>query len=70
MSESNIKAGKFEFEYIDTLGGVKNFGFNLSTEYEGFMVFFPAKLRHCVYPFYEIDQPRISISGNLSYLPG
>jgi len=34
------------------------------------MVFFPARLRHCVYPFYKTDEPRISIAGNLSYLPG
>ena len=70
LKEKNCKAGIFEFEYIDTLGGVKNYSFNLSPEYEGVMVFFPARLRHCVYPFYETDEPRISIAGNLSYLPG
>ena len=44
--------------------------YNLSPKYEGFMLFFPAKLRHCVYPFYETDEPRISIAGNLSYFDG
>ena len=69
IKEVNRKAGNFEFEYIDTLGGVVNYVYKLSNEYEGYMLFFPASLRHCVYPFYEIDEPRISISGNLSYLP-
>ncbi len=68
ISKSDIKAGFFQFEYCDTLGVIKNYSYNLSPEYEGYMVFFPASLRHCVYPFYEIDEPRISIAGNLSYL--
>jgi len=70
MNDVHKKVGNFEFEYIDTLGGIRNYGFKLSPEYEGYMVFFPAKLRHCVYPFYETDEPRISIAGNLFYLPG
>ena len=69
MKEEDIKAGHFQFEYSDILGVIKNYSYNLSPEYEGLMVFFPAGLRHCVYPFYEIDEPRISIAGNLSYLP-
>ncbi len=69
MNESDIKAGNFEFEYNECLGGIRNFAYNLSPEYEGTMLFFPAKLRHCVYPFYSTDEPRISIAGNLSYLP-
>ena len=69
IDEKNIYAGSFQFEYNDSLGGVRNFSYKLSPKYEGFMLFFPAKLRHCVYPFYETDEPRISIAGNLSYLP-
>ena len=69
MQDANKRVGRFEFEYIDTLGTIKNISYKLSSKYEGYMVFFPAKLRHCVYPFYEVDEPRISISGNLSYLP-
>ena len=48
----------------------KNIEYRLSPKFNGVMLFFPAKLRHCVYPFYETDEPRISIAGNLSYLPG
>ena len=69
MNDRDIKAGCFEFEYTDSLGEVQNLSYRLSSEYEGAMLFFPAKLRHCVYPFYETDEARISISGNLSYLP-
>ena len=69
INEENIKAGCFEFEFNDILGGITNYRYKLSPVFEGSMVFFPSKLRHCVYPFYKTDEPRISISGNLSYLP-
>ena len=67
MNKKNKKAGDFEFEYHDTLGSIRNISYKLSKRYEGTMLFFPAKLRHCVYPFYETDEPRISIAGNLNY---
>ncbi|MBW3042393.1 putative 2OG-Fe(II) oxygenase [Prochlorococcus marinus] len=69
IKDKSIKAGCFEFEYDDTLGSIANYRYTLSSKFEGYMVFFPAKLRHCVYPFYKTDEPRISIAGNLSYLP-
>ncbi len=68
MKKDSIKAGNFEFEYMDTLGTITNLEYKLSPSLEGTMVFFPAKLRHCVYPFYEVEEPRISIAGNISYL--
>lgn len=70
LNDRNIKAGCFEFEYNDSLGGILNYRYKLSPIFEGTMVFFPARLRHCVYPFFKTDEPRISIAGNLSYLPG
>ena len=69
IDEGNIKAGNFQFEYNDSLGGIRTHEYRLTPKYEGFMLFFPAKLRHCVFPFYETDEPRVSISGNLSYFP-
>ena len=36
---------------------------------EGTMVFFPSKLQHGVYPFYDNDEQRISISGNIILEP-
>ena len=69
IKDGQRKAGNFEFEYLDSLGSIINYAFKLSPKLEGTMLFFPAKLRHCVHPFYETDQARISIAGNLSYLP-
>ena len=39
--------------------------FPLSSEDEGRMLFFPAWLKHQVYPFYECEEERITISGNI-----
>ena len=65
------KVGCFEFEYIDMLGGIRNFAYRLSDQFEGQMVFFPASFRHSVYPFFtlpgEEDGCRVSIAGNLWY---
>ena len=69
LIDENVKAGCFDFEYNDSLGRILNLRYKLSPIFEGTMVFFPAKLRHCVYPFFKTDEPRISIAGNLSYLP-
>ena len=65
IDPSQRKAGGFEFEFIDTLGDIKVHKYDLSPLYEGRMVFFPSKLRHCVYPFYGTEEPRISIAGNI-----
>tara|TARA_B100001175_G_scaffold208543_1_gene177051 strand:+ start:465 stop:1181 length:717 start_codon:yes stop_codon:yes gene_type:complete len=60
--------GNFYFEYLNMLGKISNSFYNMSPEYEGTMLFFPAKLRHGVHPFYECDEKRISISGNLDFV--
>jgi len=65
MKEQDKKAGVFEFEYTDILGQISHFPYYMEPEMEGTMLFFPAALRHSVYPFYECDEVRISISGNL-----
>ena len=39
VREGYQKAGKFEFEYTDTLGIIRNLSFSLSQDYEGSMVF-------------------------------
>ena len=41
------------------------FNFPLSPEDEGRMLFFPATLQHMVYPFYECEEDRVTISGNI-----
>ena len=69
IKEIDKKPGLFEFEYINILGHIKTFSYLLTPDYEGTMLFFPAALRHCVYPFYNTDEPRISISGNIGLMP-
>ena len=60
--------GTFYFEYINMIGKISNSFYDMSPEYEGTMLFFPSKLRHGVHPFYECDEKRISISGNLNFM--
>jgi len=63
---SVARCGNFQFKYTDTLGDSRPFTYALDESYEGTMVFFPAKLRHQVYPFYNCDEDRISVSGNIT----
>ena len=55
----------FSFAYTDILGGIKNYTYKLSSKDEGSMLFFPSQLKHQVHPFYNCDETRISISGNI-----
>ena len=65
-SESPV-AGNFEFLYTDILGDLQNYGYRLDPTCEGLMLFFPSEMRHQVYPFYNCEEERISISGNVTY---
>ncbi len=56
----------FAFNYIDILGEQSYHTYKMSPKQEGKLVFFPAKLMHQVFPFYNCDDERISISGNIS----
>jgi hypothetical protein len=38
----------------------------MEKEAEGYMVMFPSQMTHQVFPFYESDGERISISGNIN----
>ena len=67
IKKDNRKAGTFEFQYTDSLGGIRSMSYQLSSHFENCMVFFPAALMHSVHPFYGTDEPRISIAGNLWY---
>jgi len=59
------KISVVEFSYSNILGEHESYGFEMSPEMEGTMLFFPSKLKHQVYPFYNCDEDRISISGNI-----
>ena len=56
----------FVFQYLDILGNIKYHSYFLSKGDEGNMLFFPSQLHHQVYPFYNCDETRISISGNIA----
>ena len=56
----------FKFEYITTLGELTGYTYEMGPEREGTLLFFPSILKHQVYPFYNCDETRISISGNVS----
>ena len=63
-------ASDFVFVWGDNQGNIFSENFRLSPKDEGRMLFFPAKLQHMVYPFYECEEERITISGNInSYVP-
>jgi len=60
------KISSFDLYYTNTLGNIVNTQYDLDSSYEGTMLFFPAKLNHAVYPFYNCKETRISISGNIA----
>ena len=63
---SNLKLkGAFSFLYLDMFGVSSSSVYALSKKYEGTMLFFPSKLYHMVYPFYNCEEDRISVSGNI-----
>ena len=57
--------GVFEFLYIDILRNTQIQKYKLEPEDEGRMLFFPSQLSHAVYPFFNCDEERISVSGNI-----
>lgn len=67
-SNANTQISNFAFSYTNTLGMVTQFMYNMEKEAEGYMVMFPSQLKHEVFPFYENDGERISISGNVGIL--
>lgn len=60
-------ASDFSFAYTDILGNIQRYNIELSPNDNGLMMIFPADLNHQVYPFYECDEKRVSISGNVCW---
>ena len=61
------KASDFDFHYTSMLGDINKYTYQLDKTQEGSMLFFPAKLMHEVYPFYNCNKERVSISGNIKF---
>ena len=55
----------FQFTYPTAIGGLNHLAFNTDSSYENMMILFPAQLLHQVYPFYNSNEERVSISGNI-----
>ena len=66
LNSNNNSVSNFEFMYPNILGLLEPFTYEMSPKLEGTMLFFPSQLRHAVYPYYNCDEERISISGNIS----
>ena len=60
--QKDPKSGVFAFQHLDCTG---KFITDVQESVEGGIVFFPANLTHCVYPFYTSDEFRVSIAGNV-----
>lgn len=67
LSEGLIS--NFSFVYTDILGNIRTEAYNMEKQAEGWMVLFPSQLQHQVLPFYNCDEERISISGNIGLGP-
>ena len=66
QSAREKSVSNFEFVYTDILGKIKTFPFYLDKTCNGKMLFFPSEFPHVVYPFYNSNEERISISGNIA----
>ena len=66
QSNAKDKISNFNFTYTNALGGVVDYKIEMNKAVEGTLCFFPARLKHCVYPFFNCDEARITIAGNIS----
>lgn len=66
--KENATVSCFQFIYCDpSYGSTTNITIKLDRLWEQKMIMFPATLAHCVYPFYNSEQDRISFSGNIMF---
>ena len=56
LRSNTHKISTFEFRYLNILGQNLSHTYEMNPEMEGTILFFPAKLMHCVYPFYNCDE--------------
>ena len=68
VEESNTPmASDFQFLYTDIGGQIQGHRIQMGSHMEGFICLFPATTIHQVFPFYNCEDDRISISGNLYF---
>ena len=55
----------FQFSYPTAIGGLNHLAYNTDSSYENMMILFPSQFLHQVYPFYDSEEERVSIAGNI-----
>lgn len=58
-------ASNFEFHFTNIIGEITSYQYELDPTWNDTMLFFPSKLNHGVYPFFNCDEDRVSVSGNI-----
>ena len=57
----------FSFEYVNGFGEHRMHQISMSPKMNGTLLFFDGRINHHVNPFYDCDEDRITISGNVNY---
>ena len=66
QSNNNL-AGHFEFAFRNTLGEHTTVPIPVDKTFNGKICIFPSAMPHTVYPFYNSDEYRITVSGNVNF---
>jgi hypothetical protein len=66
-TEVQDRTGCFEFSHTTNIGQYSSTPIRADKSYEGKILMFPSGLMHCVYPFYNNNGLRISLSGNILF---
>ena len=67
INDNEAQASNFQFLWGQGNGPVQTVSIPLSPEDDGRMLFFPAWMHHQVFPFYESEGERITLSGNITF---
>ena len=57
-------AGHFAFHFTDTVGDIRTFHIPSDKTQENTILFYPARMKHSIFPLYYSDDYRITVSGN------
>tara|TARA_B100000902_G_scaffold170899_1_gene165247 strand:+ start:383 stop:1030 length:648 start_codon:yes stop_codon:yes gene_type:complete len=66
-NSANPAASDFQLMYNDITGSQRGYTIEMDQSMNGNMLLFPSTMLHQVYPFYDCEDERVSISGNLYY---
>jgi len=66
QNAANPVASNFAFSYTNIMGDIVSYPYHLDKSMEGKMLLFPSKLTHQVYPFFNCEDERVSVAGNVT----